>query len=155
MPTSTSLLSSDDISQRVHSFKDYYTQLYSSYQIDNVINVDQTPPVWWNGMTSNTRTVAVKNQRSIYTRCPAAANSLEKVPVILACYRDGRKLPPVIIVKSNRSKLQRAEILMIIGVLVFLNRRTLMVNSDIMQRWICLMMPQQSGSKQSDQKVIF
>jgi uncharacterized protein (DUF1786 family) len=64
MPTSTSLLSSDDISQRVHSFKDYYTQLYSSYQIDNVINVDQIP-VWWNGMTSNTRTVAVKNQRLI------------------------------------------------------------------------------------------
>jgi hypothetical protein len=81
MPTSTSLLSSDDISQRVHSFKDYYTQLYSGYQIDNLINVDQTPPVWWNGMTSNTRTVAVKNQRSIYTRCPTAANSREKVSV--------------------------------------------------------------------------
>jgi hypothetical protein len=60
-------------------------------------SVDQTP-VWWNGMTSNTRTVAVKNQRLIFTRCPTAANSREKVSVILACYRDGRKLPPAIIV---------------------------------------------------------
>jgi hypothetical protein len=47
-----------------------------------------------------------------------------------------RKLPPAIIVKSNRSKLQRTEIQMINTVLVFLNPRNSMTNPDIMQRLV-------------------
>ena len=41
--TAPQLLSATDISLRIQSFKQFYTQLYANLSIDNVINVDQTP----------------------------------------------------------------------------------------------------------------
>jgi hypothetical protein len=138
--TAPQLLSATDISLRIQSFKQFYTQLYANHSIDNVINVDQTP-VWWNAI-NDTRTVSIRGQRKVTVTRSPNANPREKVSVILACHRDGRKLPPAIIMKSNRTTLQRARIKLINGVLVFMNPRTSMANSDIMQRWIRLMMPQ-------------
>ena len=92
-------------------------------------------------MTERQRTISIKGQRSVVVKQPPGGNPREKVSVILGCHNDGGKLPPAIIVKSTSTKIQNAYIELINGVLVFHNPRTSMANSDIMQRWIRLMMP--------------
>ena len=52
-------------------------------------------------MNDKQRTIAIKGQPKIHAiKSLPGTNPREKVSVILACYRDGRKLPPAIIVKS-------------------------------------------------------
>ena len=136
VPNCTVSRTPTDIQDSIKRYRDYFTQIHSNHNINDIINVDQTP-VWWNCMQDKQRTVSIKGQRTVRAiKSLPGTNPREKVSVILACYRDGRKLPPAIIVKSSSAKHTRARIKLINGVLVFMNPRTSMANSDIMQRWI-------------------
>jgi hypothetical protein len=135
------------IAERIRNFHEYFTKLHARHAtlIENMINVDQTP-VWWNDLSRQQKTITTKGTRKVLVQqLQHNANPREKVSVILACTRDGRKLPPAIIVKTDKTHLKRARIKLVNGVLVFLNPRTSMANSDIMQRWIRLMLPTSAG----------
>jgi hypothetical protein len=64
-------------------------------------------------------------------------NPREKVIIILACSRDGKKLPPAIVVKSGR---QKPRLRLVNGVLVFMNPATSMCDSRIMTQWMQITM---------------
>ena len=98
-------------------------QIHATNTINDIINVDQTP-VWWNSMHDKQRTIAIRGQHKVSViKSLPGTNPREKVSVILACHRDGRKLPPAIIVKSSSANHSRARIRLINGVLVFMNPR--------------------------------
>lgn len=128
------------VGECIRAFGQYISQVHARHHIANVINVDQTP-VWWNALGSQQRTITTKGTRNVLVKqLQQQTKPRDKVSVILACMRDGRKLPPAIIVKTDRTHLKRARIKLLNGVLIFLNPRTSMANSDIMQRWVRLMM---------------
>ena len=82
------------------------------------------------------RTIATKGSKQISTVIPGG-NPREKYSVILACQSDGTKLPPAVIVRSTRKK---PRISLKNGVLVFHNPGMSMANSDIMSKWIRVML---------------
>ena len=132
---------------KLQQFHKHLTDLYRNNAIGNVYNVDQTP-VWWNAMCEKQKTIDSTGKRKILARV-SNGNPREKVSVILACSQTGEKLPPAIIVKSNSTRLKRARIKLVDGVMIFQNPKTSMANSDIMERWIRTMMPTVTEGKKN------
>lgn len=86
---------------KISSFRSFINNIQSTNNIEQIINVDQTP-VWLNS-GSTIRTVCLKGTKCVKTIIPDG-NPREKYTVILACDSVGRKLPPAIIAKSTRKK---------------------------------------------------
>jgi hypothetical protein len=121
-----------DLMQKQKSFSDYISQ--SIHSFDKVINMDETP-VWLNCASTN-KIVALKGTKDIFCIRPPGSNH-EKATVILAVHKDGTKLPPAVIVKSNSKK---PRIKLVNGVLVFYNPKTSMSNHRITKQWIQVML---------------
>ncbi len=126
------------LNDKINSFGMHLSSLMSTFQHHALINVDQTP-FWWNSSSGTQRTIDQKGTRKVTTRIHPG-NPREKVSVILACTQDGYKFPPALVVRKDCQHWKRARIKLIHGVLFFMNPKTSMCNSDIMQRWIRIMM---------------
>ena len=146
-PHGSSSTQDTTINEKIKNYHHYLTHCHREYSISNVYNVDQTP-LWWNAMASQQRTVDNQGSNQVVVRT-LPGNQREKVSVILACDQHGKKLPPSIVVATHR-KLPRARIRLVDGVVVFEKTRTSMSNSDIMQRWIRIMMDQSSTNSYNE-----
>lgn len=120
---------------KLKAFHSFLEMQQSLHHFGKIVNVDQTPV--WLDIGSTGKTVDQRGKVNISAIIPPG-NSREKLTVILAADETGRKLPPAIIVKSSR-KLSRISLMN--GVLVFHNPKTSMANSDIMSKWIKIMLP--------------
>ena len=131
------------INDKYKSFHQYINNVYATYHIDKVYNVDQTP-IWWNTLDASSKTVDMKGSKKVINRIQKG-NPREKISVILACSQDGEMLPPAMIVSYSTTKMQpkRARIKLINRVITFINPNTSMANSDIMSRWIRIVMDMQ------------
>jgi len=123
--------------EKMAEFRTYVNEAVVKYQIpdSNILNVDQTP-VWLNMASSGLKTIDSKGAKKV-TMLRPEGNPREKVSIILACSRNGKKLPPAIVVKSGR---QKPRLRLVNGVLVFMNPATSMCNSRIMTQWMQIMM---------------
>lgn len=126
--------SENEIQEKVELFRNFIRNMKETRIFDRIINVDQTP-VWFS-IGSTGKTVDAKGSKAVACKCHS--NSRDRVTVILACGEDGFKLPPAIIVKSNRRELR---VTLVDGVLVFENPKTAMANSEIMAKWVDLVVP--------------
>ena len=125
------------------SSHEYIKNIQDTKQIHNIYNVDQTP-IWWNTLDPDSKTVDIERSKKV-TRRIQRENPREKISVILACSQDGEMLPPAMIVSYSTTKMQpkRARIKLINRVITFINPNTSMANSDIMSRWIRIVMDMQ------------
>ena len=95
-------------------------------------------------MDADGKTVDIKGSKKVITGIQKG-NPREKISVILACSQDGGMLPPAMIVQSssNTKHPKRARLKLINDVITFLHPNTSMANSDIMSRWIRIVMDMQ------------
>lgn len=135
---------------KVPSFRKFLSDLHRpchNFSVDDDwYNMDQTP-IWLNTLHLQGRTVDQRGKAKVCARVEAGANLREKVTVILACSRRGNKLPPALVVHSQSKRFQRARIQLVNGVIIFHNPGTSMANSDIMSRWVRIMMDQQESKE--------
>ena len=128
------------VDEQAYKVQEFLRFLSSHQEINRVINMDQTP-VWLN-IGSTGKTVDFRGDKQVSATIPNG-NPHEKYSIILACTETGGKYPPAIIAKSNRKKLR---VSLHNGILVFHNPKTSMANSDIMSKWVQVMLPKDGGN---------
>ncbi|KAI3642693.1 hypothetical protein MP228_005006 [Amoeboaphelidium protococcarum] len=127
----------DDKAEKMAAFRTYIKDVIYQHQFSDlqIYNVDQTP-VWFDHPPS--KVIDHRGAKQVYCKS-MVSNLREKATVVLAVRQDGYKLPPLVVVKTSQ---KRFRLKLVNGVMLFLNPRSSMMNSDLMSKYMKLIFGQ-------------
>ncbi|KAI3634077.1 hypothetical protein MIR68_007681 [Amoeboaphelidium protococcarum] len=127
----------DDKVEKMAAFRTYIKDVIYQHQFSDlqIYNVDQTP-VWFDHPPS--KVIDHRGAKQVYCKS-MVSNLREKATVVLAVRQDGYKLPPLVVVKTSQ---KRFRLKLVNGVMLFLNPRSSMMNSDLMSKYMKLIFGQ-------------